>query len=636
MNAQSGKDIISKNGFQAEVKPMLSTHWSQNGGENSLLPFVSDGVHAKTGCGATALAQVMCYWKHPKKGSGSNYYYWESVKGREQMLYADFENTSYDWDNMIALYKNNPNATKKQIEAVSTLMAHIGIALEMKYMVDSTATNIEYIHTALNKFFRYNTKSKLVRYINGAYSMEEWLTLIYKELHEGRPVLMGGTRNGINRIFVADGYDKEGLVHLNLGHANEKEDIYYDLSQQGQTYTENMRMIIGICPNTMDIEEELTTVRVTTPGTLKEKLGGDPKSRRICRLKVIGAINEDDIQWLNELSISTKGQLSYLDLSDCSIQGNKLPSSAFDSCMTLQEIILPNSLTSIGTKAFRECTGLRMVHIPERLTRIESYAFSNCRYLGDLHLPATLTTIGNNPFRYDKLEIFDIDNNNNNFKIVNHALLSIDGKKLISMPFKYIGKYYVPNGVETIAIQSFFKACMISALVLPSSLKQIQSNAIFQCYNLSDVYSHATSAPSLTDSSFDASVKFCTLHVPAGRISEYEQKGWSMFANIVDDLSPVKDVNGDGSIDITDVVCLVNRILGSSGDESYYYDINNDGTVDISDVVNLVNIILAQLHRNELMFAIPKSRLEEMAEYIHDTCLFNGMAWQKMKDRINE
>jgi hypothetical protein len=41
------------------------------------------------------------------------------------------------------------------------------------------------------------------------------------------------------------------------------------------------------------------------------------------------------------------------------------------------------------------------------------------------------------------------------------------------------------------------------------------------------------------------------------------------------------------------------------------------------------------VNKNELMFAIPKSRLEEMAEYIQDTCLFNGKAWQKVKERIN-
>ena len=41
------------------------------------------------------------------------------------------------------------------------------------------------------------------------------------------------------------------------------------------------------------------------------------------------------------------------------------------------------------------------------------------------------------------------------------------------------------------------------------------------------------------------------------------------------------------------------------------------------------------VNKNELMFAIPKSRLEEMAEYIRDTCLFKGKAWPKVRERIN-
>ena len=37
---------------------------------------------------------------------------------------------------------------------------------------------------------------------------------------------------------------------------------------------------------------------------------------------------------------------------------------------------------------------------------------------------------------------------------------------------------------------------------------------------------------------------------------------------------------------------------------------------------------------NELMFGIPKSRLEEMTTFMRDTCLFNGAAWPKVKERI--
>lgn len=42
-----------------------------------------------------------------------------------------------------------------------------------------------------------------------------------------------------------------------------------------------------------------------------------------------------------------------------------------------------------------------------------------------------------------------------------------------------------------------------------------------------------------------------------------------------------------------------------------------------------------KVRANELLFAIPKCRLEEMAAFMRDTCLFNGIAWNKVKDRYN-
>ena len=56
--------------------------------------------------------------------------------------------------------------------------------------------------------------------------------------------------------------------------------------------------------------------------------------------------------------------------------------------------------------------------------------------------------------------------------------------------------------------------------------------------------------------------------------------------------NPVGDVNSDGTVDISDVVVLVNKILNDSSDVSDVTDVNGDGTVDISDVVVLVNMIL--------------------------------------------
>ena len=55
------------------------------------------------------------------------------------------------------------------------------------------------------------------------------------------------------------------------------------------------------------------------------------------------------------------------------------------------------------------------------------------------------------------------------------------------------------------------------------------------------------------------------------------------------------DVNGDGKVDINDVVCMVNHILGSYNTNFVFEnaDMNGDGDINISDVTVLVNIILS-------------------------------------------
>ena len=46
--------------------------------------------------------------------------------------------------------------------------------------------------------------------------------------------------------------------------------------------------------------------------------------------------------------------------------------------------------------------------------------------------------------------------------------------------------------------------------------------------------------------------------------------------------------------------------------------------------------VRSRVRANELMFGIPKSRLEEMTTFMRNTCLFNGAAWPKVKERIKD
>ena len=79
------------------VSPLIKTKWSQSPYYNNLCPLDSDShMRAVTGCVATAMAQVINYWKYPQTGFSSHSY----VHDQFGELNASFENTVYSYDIM--------------------------------------------------------------------------------------------------------------------------------------------------------------------------------------------------------------------------------------------------------------------------------------------------------------------------------------------------------------------------------------------------------------------------------------------------------------------------------------------------------------------------------------------------------
>ena len=74
--------------------------------------------------------------------------------------------------------------------------------------------------------------------------------------------------------------------------------------------------------------------------------------------------------------------------------------SAFASCDSLTSITIPDSVTSIGEYAFEYCDSLTSITIPDSVTSIGSYAFSDCTSLTTISIPDSVTSIGSRPF-YD-------------------------------------------------------------------------------------------------------------------------------------------------------------------------------------------------------------------------------------------
>ena len=80
------------------------------------------------------------------------------------------------------------------------------------------------------------------------------------------------------------------------------------------------------------------------------------------------------------------------------VTGGKVLHGAFQGCKNIENITLPNDLTTIENYVFKSCTNLTNVIIPENVTSIGSNAFYECKYLYNIDIPENVTFIGYGAF----------------------------------------------------------------------------------------------------------------------------------------------------------------------------------------------------------------------------------------------
>lgn len=72
----------------------------------------------------------------------------------------------------------------------------------------------------------------------------------------------------------------------------------------------------------------------------------------------------------------------------------------FDECSNLADVTLPAELKDIGQYAFADCTNLKTIQFPEKLQKIGYAAFQNSGISGDIVFPESLEEVGNSSFAY--------------------------------------------------------------------------------------------------------------------------------------------------------------------------------------------------------------------------------------------
>lgn len=161
----------------------------------------------------------------------------------------------------------------------------------------------------------------------------------------------------------------------------------------------------------------------------------------------------------------------------------KIDDGAFTNCMSLSEVMLPDSLHEIGTGddksingAF-ENTAIKEIRLPKNIIFIGQSTFMRCRKLKSIVLPDNIKKIEDFTFRAcDSLESVSLSEG-----------ISIIGKKAFSGCVSLTSINF-PKNLNIIEEEAFDRCKKLDIVALPSSTKRVNMKAFIECSGLRIFY----------------------------------------------------------------------------------------------------------------------------------------------------
>ena len=493
-----GTTAVSRRALTAAaVNPLIQTKWNQGSPYNNLCP-IDPETNAKsvTGCVATAMAQVLYYHKWPEHIPAIEAYTPEHYGKELPALPA----TDINWDAFALRYSYGQTGTAA--DAVAQLMRYCGQSVKMNYASDGSGAWLN--PKALKEIFDYSDDLKAIYRKN--FASDTWDETIYKELAEGRPVLYSGQSSDGGHQFIIDGYDGNGLFHINWGWGGSS-DNYFVLSaanpyeESGKGYSGSQDAIIGVQPKQVPSDYTVNSITVS-----EDVIVGEETDITVSLTNNGSTGRERIFLWIKQ-----NGNWVLL----ASVNGTVKAGATGDVVFTF----MPTTEGTFDIKVTSDAEG------------------NNVKTTGSIQV-AAYVEITTDEFVYDCNPV------------TRHAMLKkkndyYDGA-IVSIPatFESGGTTYTVIGIEK---DAFWGAYYLQRLELPATLRKIGKDAFAACKNLSLVVSHIVHPFVIDGNTFSQAnwnevtytynyfPSSAALYVPIGSKMEYEAiEGWTQFARIAE------------------------------------------------------------------------------------------------------
>lgn len=140
----------------------------------------------------------------------------------------------------------------------------------------------------------------------------------------------------------------------------------------------------------------------------------------------------------------------------------------------LSSVIIPDTVTTLGSGAFIDCENLTELVIPDSVVELHNEVFFGCSSLQSVNIPDHVVNMGIAQFYgCENLKTVTISPDHLYYEMVDGFLVEKNNREIMGVCWNDTGKYVIPEGIRSIYTNSFWGIENLTELVIPDSVVEI-------------------------------------------------------------------------------------------------------------------------------------------------------------------